>query len=773
MMDVVETNEDGIEQVQIYDFAERAYLEYSMYVLLDRALPNIADGLKPVQRRIVFAMSELGLKANAKFKKSARTVGDVIGKYHPHGDSACYEAMVLMAQSFTYRYPLVDGQGNWGSQDDPKSFAAMRYTESKLTEFTNILLNELSQGTVSWKPNFDGTLEEPALLPARLPHVLLNGTTGIAVGMATDIPPHNLTEVTDACIHLLQNPDAGLYEIHKFIKGPDYPTEAEIISPEEDILKAYRSGSGSIRMRAVYCSENGDIVITALPHQVPGTKVIEQIAAQMQSKKLPMVADIRDESDHENPTRIVIVPRSNRVNTETLMAHLFATTELERTYRVNMNVVGLDGRPGIRSLAAMLKEWLTFRIDTVKKRLQHRLDKVNERLHILEGLLIAYLNLDEIIEIIRNEDNPKEVMCSRFGLTDRQAEAILETRLRQLAKLEEMKIRGELDELSAEKKKIETTLGSDNRLRKLIVQEMELIRKKFGDARRSPIVQREEAHALSDAEILPTEAVTVILSEKGWVRSAKGHEVDAENLSFKSGDQLKDVAYGKSNQTAVFIGSSGRSYALAISSLPSARGYGEPLSGRLQPPPGAVFEFVLAVEPDQKILLSSDIGYGFITTQSELLTKNRAGKAVLTFPKDSKPLKPARIDDVENDQLIALSSEGRLLVYPVKDLPVLPRGKGNKIISVFPKKGDRLLMIAVIPPDAGIILHCGKRKMTLNAEQLADYTGERGRRGRKLPQGLRNVDKLEILRPEPEAEGPDSENENNIQLNILDDYPQE
>lgn len=765
MLESVELNEEGIEQIPIDAFAEKAYLEYSMYVLLDRALPHIGDGLKPVQRRIIYAMSELGLRSTAKYKKSARTVGDVLGKFHPHGDAACYEAMVLMAQSFSYRYPLIDGQGNWGSPDDPKSFAAMRYTESKLTEFTNILLNELSQGTVDWKPNFDGSLEEPTLLPARLPTILLNGTTGIAVGMATDIPPHNIKEIASACIHLLNHPESTIDDILSFVNGPDFPTEAEIISSREDITRIYTTGAGSIRMRAKTHRENGDIIITALPHQVSGTKVLEQIAGQMQSKKLPMVSDLRDESDHENPTRLVITPRSNKVDTDVLMAHLFATTDLERTYRVNMNVIGLDGKPRITNLLSMLSEWLTFRITTVKRRLQHRLNKVVERLHILEGLLIAFLNLDEVIEIIRNNDDPKPILIQRFGLTDRQAESILETKLRQLAKLEEMKIRGELDDLSKERKKLEATLASEKRLRTLIIKEIELMIKKFGDDRRSPIVEREDAQALTDAEILPTEPTTVLLSAKGWVRAAKGHDVDLEKLSFKAGDSLADVAYGKSNQNAVFIGSTGRSYTLPIRSLPSARGYGEPLTGRLQPPSGALFYYVLAGDDQLNILMSSDSGYGFITRLAELYTKNRAGKAILTIPKDSKPMRPLIISNSETDHVIAVSNVGRLLVFHISQLPVLPKGKGNKIISVFKDKGEVLAQIAVLPENHTLLVHCGKRTLTLDEQKLADYLGERGRRGKKLPQGFRNVDKLEIVQINaPDTEADESEN---IQLRFI------
>jgi topoisomerase IV subunit A len=763
MLESIELTEEGIEQIPIDDFAERAYLEYSMYVLLDRALPHVGDGLKPVQRRIIYAMSELGLRSTSKHKKSARTVGDVLGKFHPHGDAACYEAMVLMAQPFTYRYPLIDGQGNWGSPDDPKSFAAMRYTESRLTEFTNILLAELSQGTVDWKPNFDGTLDEPVVLPSRLPHVLLNGISGIAVGMATDIPPHNVSEVISACIHLLKNPSAGMEDILSHIKGPDYPTEAEIISSADDIAGAYRTGSGSIRMRAKYISENGDVIITALPHQVSGTKILEQIAGQMQNKKLPMVSDLRDESDHENPTRFVIVPKSNRVEVDTLMAHLFATTDLERTYRVNMNVIGLNGKPGIMNIEVILKEWLRFRVTTVKRRLNFRLNKILDRLHILEGLLIAFLNLDEIINIIRNEEDPKAEMKLRFGLTDRQAEAILETKLRQLAKLEEINIRSELDELSTERAKIETILASDKRLRTLIIKEMELINKKFGDRRMSPIVQRQEAQALSDAEILPTEAVTVLLSKKGWVRAAKGHDIDLEKLIFKSGDALADVAFGKSNQFSVFIGSTGRSYTLPVTGLPSARGYGEPLSGKLQPPPGAIFHHVLAGEPDQLILLSSGIGYGFITKLGELYSKNRAGKAMLKVPADSFPLHPEFVNDMNSDHVVAVSNEGYILIFPISQLPVLPKGKGNKIINIFSAKGESMKSIAILPAESGVIVHSGRRSFTIDQGKMGDFLGERGRRGRKLPMGFRNVTRLEI--PSEVSLEP----EDNEQLNIIND----
>lgn len=549
MSESLDLSLEGVERRSLADFTEQAYLNYSMYVIMDRALPHIGDGLKPVQRRIVYAMSELGLDADAKHKKSARTVGDVLGKYHPHGDSACYEAMVLMAQPFSYRYTLVDGQGNWGAPDDPKSFAAMRYTEARLSRYSELLLDELGQGTVDWVPNFDGTMNEPATLPARLPNLLLNGTTGIAVGMATDVPPHNLREVAAACVRLLDEPGATVEQLTEHVPGPDFPTEAEIITPKADLLKIYQTGRGSVRMRAVYRVEDGDIVVTALPHQVSGAKVLEQIAAQMQAKKLPMVADLRDESDHENPCRIVIIPRSNRVDAEELMTHLFATTDLESSYRVNTNVIGLDGKPQVKDLRTLLTEWLQYRVGTVRRRLQFRLDKVEKRLHLLEGLLIAFLNLDEVIRIIRSEDHPKPVLMERFGLTDLQADYILDTRLRQLARLEEMKIRGEQDELAKEREKLLALLGSEAKLKKLVRKEILEDAEKYGDARRSPLVERAEAKALSETELMPTEPVTVVLSEKGWVRCAKGHDIDATGLSYKAGDGFKAAAPGARTST--------------------------------------------------------------------------------------------------------------------------------------------------------------------------------------------------------------------------------
>jgi topoisomerase-4 subunit A len=739
---------DSTEQQPLRLFTEKAYLDYSMYVILDRALPNIADGLKPVQRRIVYAMSELGLSAAAKFKKSARTVGDVLGKYHPHGDSACYEAMVLMAQSFSYRYPLVDGQGNWGSMDDPKSFAAMRYTESRLTAYADTLLSELAHGTVDWTWNFDGTLEEPSLLPARLPNVLLNGSTGIAVGMATDIPPHNLREVASACIRLLDEPKATVEQLCEHVQGPDFPTQAEIITSRQEIIEMYRQGTGSLRMRAAYVSEDGDIVITALPHQVSGAKVMEQIAAQMREKKLPMVEDLRDESDHEDPTRIVIVPRSNRVDVESLMTHLFATTDLERSYRVNLNMIGLDGKPKVKNLAQLLTEWLEYRKQTVTRRLQHRLEKVSARLHILDGLLIAFLNIDEVIHIIRTEDEPKSALIKRFGLSDIQAEAILEIRLRHLAKLEEMKIRGEQDELSEERKGLEKILGSDKELKKMIRKELLADAEKYGDARRSPIVQRAAAQAMQETEIIASEPVTVVLSNMGWVRAAKGHEIEPGSLSYKAGDSFKMAALGKSLQQAVFLDSTGRSYSLAAHTLPSARGQGEPLTGRLNPPSGATFEAVFMGEEKQLMLLASDAGYGFVVELGELVSKNRAGKAILKLPSNSRVITPRLITNVKKDLLAAVTNTGHLLVFPVSELPILPRGKGNKIINIasakVAKREEYILDVIVLTENASLTLVAGKRSFTMKPADLKHYYGERGRRGNKLPRGFQKVDSLSV-----------------------------
>lgn len=738
----------GIEKQTMAQFTQSAYLNYSMYVIKDRALPHIGDGLKPVQRRIVYAMSELGLSAAAKYKKSARTVGDVLGKYHPHGDSACYEAMVLMAQPFSYRYPLVDGQGNWGAADDPKSFAAMRYTEARLSKFSEVLLKELGQGTVDWIPNFDGTMKEPEVLPARLPHILLNGITGIAVGMATDIPPHNVREVADACCTLLDKPKTELEELLDLVQAPDYPTDAEIITPKAEIRKIYSSGKGSIKMRAVYTEEQGDIVITALPHQCSGAKVLEQIATQMRAKKLPMVADLRDESDHENPTRIVIVPRSNRVKAEPLMAHLFATTDLEKNYRVNLNMLGLNGRPQVKDLKTILSEWLVFRRETVRRRLQYRLDKVLARLHILEGLLIAFLNIDEVIEIIRSEDEPKPVLMARFGITETQAEAILELKLRHLAKLEEMKIRGEQDELAKERDKLELTLGSERRMSTLLKKEIQEAAELYGDDRRSPVVERGEAKALSEKDLMPSESVTVVLSEKGWARFAKGHDIDAEGLSYKSGDSFKSLAKGRSNQPSVFLDSSGRAFATDTHSLPSARSQGEPMTGRFNVAPGANLEHVVMGEEKANFLMASDAGYGFITEFNDLVSKNKNGKALVTIPEATLLMTPQPIHDITTDRCLAISNEGRMLIFPIRDLPKLGKGKGNKIISIpsarVKSREEFVKVLGIVPDGASVTLHAGKRKLTLKPSDLEHYYGERGRRGNKLPRGLQRVDLMEV-----------------------------
>ncbi|ELO1775295.1 DNA topoisomerase IV subunit A [Vibrio fluvialis] len=739
---------DGVEQLPLRKFTEDAYLNYSMYVIMDRALPYIGDGLKPVQRRIIYAMSELGLSASAKYKKSARTVGDVLGKYHPHGDSACYEAMVLMAQPFSYRYPLVDGQGNWGAPDDPKSFAAMRYTEAKLSKFAEVLLSELGQGTVDWQPNFDGTMKEPKMLPARLPHILLNGVTGIAVGMATDIPPHNVREVAAATIHLIDNPQASLPDLMQYVKGPDYPTEAEIISPQIELEKVYRTGRGSVRMRAVWHKEGSDIVISALPHQVSGAKLLEQIANQMRAKKLPMVEDLRDESDHENPTRIVIVPRSNRVDCDLLMNHLFASTDLERSYRVNLNMIGLDNRPQVKGLVSILSEWIQFRRETVRSRLQHRLDKVLARLHILEGLLIAYLNIDEVIEIIRTEDDPKAVLMVRFGITDIQADAILDTKLRHLAKLEEMKIRGEQSELEKERQKLEELLGSERRLNTLLKKEIKADAETYGDDRRSPLVEREEAKALTERDLMPSEMITVVLSEKGWIRHAKGHDVDCEGLNYKAGDNYLAHACGKSNQQAVFLGSDGRSYSLESHTLPSARGQGEPITGRLNVAEGTSIRQVVMGEEDQLWLVGSDAGYGFVCKGTDLLSKNRSGKALVNLPDNSEVMTPQAVNDLQSDEILAITNQGRMLLFPIKDLPQLGKGKGNKIINIPAAKAksreEVVSHLLALPKDVSVTLYAGKRKLGLKPSDLDNFRGERGRRGALLPRGLQRVTRIEL-----------------------------
>ncbi|WP_043530156.1 DNA topoisomerase IV subunit A [Litchfieldella xinjiangensis] len=744
----IQVAEGDVERLSLREYTEKAYLDYSMYVILDRALPHIGDGMKPVQRRIIYAMRELSLTANAKYKKSARTVGDVLGKFHPHGDSACYEAMVLMAQSFSYRYPLVDGQGNWGSPDDPKSFAAMRYTEARLSKFSEALLAELGQGTVEWTPNFDGTMNEPVVLPARLPHVLLNGGTGIAVGMATDIPPHNVNEVVEATCHLLRHPEATATDLNRFLPAPDFPTAAEIITSRSDLKKVYESGRGSVKLRARYTLEEGNVVVTALPYQVSGSKVLEQIAAQMQAKKLPMVADLRDESTHEDPTRLVIEPRSNRVDIESLMAHLFATTDLEKNIRVNMNVIALDGRPRVMALPELLVEWLTFRRATVRKRLEHRLGKVEDRLHILEGLLAAYLNIDEVIRIIREEDEPKPALMNAFGLSERQAEAILELRLRHLAKLEEMKIRGEQDELEAERKHLKALLGSEAKLTDLIEEELREAAREHGDPRRSPLVEREESRALSEVELMGADPVTVVLSEKGWIRAARGHDIDPAGLSFKSGDSFHLAARGKTNQPLVLLDASGRAYTLAAHNLPSARSQGEPITGRINTVAGAHMAGLMLAPPETRYLLASDGGYGFVCRLSDLIGKNKAGKAVLSLPKGCNVLPPQPLPERERSSAAAVSNEGRLLVFDMDQLPEMTKGKGNKMIDIPGPRAARreefVRDLIIVPEGGALVIHAGKRKLTLKSGDLDYYRGERGRRGSKLPRGFQKVDRLEV-----------------------------
>ncbi|MDP9190453.1 MAG: DNA topoisomerase IV subunit A [Acidobacteriota bacterium] len=744
-----------IENQPVGDFARKAYLDYSMYVILDRALPHIADGLKPVQRRIVYAMSELGLGPTSKPKKSARTVGDVIGKFHPHGDSACYEAMVLMAQPFSMRYPLIEGQGNWGSPDDPKSFAAMRYTESKLARFAQSLLSELEQGTVEWGQNFDGTMREPKLLPSRLPHVLLNGATGIAVGMATDIPSHNIREIVNACLELLDNPDATLAQLTKHVKGPDFPTAAEIITPLAEIREMYKTGNGSVRQRAKWEVEDGAIVVTALPAQVSGNKVQQQIAQQMTAKKLPMVEDVRDESDQESPTRIVIVPRSNRVDLPELMTHLFATTDLERSYRINLNMIGLDGRPRLYNLRDLLAEWLEFRVETVRRRLQHRYDQVNARLHLLDGLMVAYLNVDEVIRIIRTDDEPKPALMRRFTLTDTQTDYILELRLRYLNRLEEMEIREEQAKLQEERSALERVLASKARLRAKVREELVKDAEEFGDARRSPLVEREAAKALDATALVPSEAVTVVLSERGWVRAGKGHDLDPTALPYRSGDQFLHAAKGRSNQLVVFLDSTGRTYSLPAHELPSAKSHGEPLTSSLAPPAGASFVGVMMGEPDDLWLLTTDDGYGFVARLEDLMTRLKAGKAVVNISKGAAVLRPQRVARYETDLIAAASSEGKLLAFEAVELPVLARGKGVQTIKIHrtPIAPEKVISTAVIPSDGTLVVHAGKRFTNLKGADLEAYVGKRAQRGLKLPRGFQNVSMIRSWSDRSERDG--------------------
>lgn len=751
MTDLALENHEGLEQIPLHRFSEKAYLDYSMYVILDRALPQIADGLKPVQRRILYAMSELGLSASAKYKKSARTVGDVLGKFHPHGDSACYEAMVLMAQPFSYRYPLIEGQGNWGAADDPKSFAAMRYTEARLSPYAQLLLSEIDQGTVDWQPNFDATLEEPKQLPARLPNLLLNGGSGIAVGMATDIPPHNLREIANACICLLKNPSAGLDTLLTFVPGPDYPSGAEIISSREDLVRLYETGGGSIRQRACFHIEQGDVVISALPYQVSGNRIIEQIAVQMQAKKLPMVEDLRDESDHQFATRIVITPRSSRVDVERLMSHLFATTELEKTYRVNMNVIALDGRPRVMGLRELLTEWLCYRRQTVTRRLEHRLKQVVERLHLLAGLLIALLNIDEVIRIIRREEEPKSVLMKRFALSDQQADYVLNTRLRQLARLEEIKLRAEETDLRKEQQRIQSLLDNRGKLTRLMIDEIQQDATRFGDERRSAVTARPVAVPLTDNELTPSEPLTVVLSEKGWIRAGKGHDIDPSTLTYKSGDRFAMAEKVRSDQLVVFLDSTGRSYSLLSNSLPSARGQGEPLTGRLEPPAGALFLYLLGGEQRDRYLLTSDLGYGFICYLNNLYAKTKAGKAVITLPKDARLLPPLRIEQHPGQRIAVATNAGRLLIFQLSEVPELAKGKGNRLIGLSSVRArednERMVGSAILKAESRLTIEVGERQLVLKPQDLETYQGERGRRGGLLPRGFRHVQRLFTAHP--------------------------
>ena len=743
-------SQNGIERQSVGEYSERAYLDYSMYVILDRALPFIGDGLKPVQRRIIYAMSELGLKSTAKFKKSARTVGDVLGKFHPHGDSACYEAMVLMAQPFSYRYPFIDGQGNWGAPDDPKSFAAMRYTESKLSPYADLLLAEINKGTVSWTDNFDGTIQEPLQLPAQVPNLLLNGTSGIAVGMATDVPPHNLLEVIAACIQLLEKPSTELDELMQIIPAPDYPTDAYIVSSKEDLRQMYETGNGSVKMRAGYIKEDGEIVIESLPYQTSGAKVITQIAAQMRNKKLPLVEDLRDESDHENPTRLVIVPRSNRVDCEQLMLHLFATTDLEKNYRVNMNVIGLNGKPQVKPLIPLLKEWLEFRMQVVVNRLQSRLDKILDRLHILDGLLIAYLNIDEVIAIIRREEKPKPVLIEQFKISEIQAEAILELKLRHLAKLEEVKIKSEADELGKERKSIELLLSSETRLKTYIKKELRVILEEFGDKRRCQIISDvSSAQAFNDQDMIPAENVTVVLSEKGWVKAAKGHEIDSSSLNYKSGDTYLKDAKGRSNQMAFFIDSTGRSYSIQANSLPSARGQGEPLTGKLTPPLGAEFIDVVMGKDEQAVILSSDAGYGFVSTLGNLNSKTKSGKHLITLSKQARANRLAIVEDVDNHYVAVATNRARLLIFPISELPHLSKGKGNKLIQIankdFIDREEFVIGVCAIKDNQKLKVQYGKKHKKYSFEELVNFVSHRARKGLILPGVFKKVDSIEAV----------------------------
>ena len=734
-----------VESISLKKYAEESYLNYAMYVILDRALPNIGDGLKPVQRRILYAMSELGLDAGSKYKKSARTVGDVIGKFHPHGDSAAYEAMVLMAQNFSFKYPFVDGQGNWGSQDDPKSFAAMRYTESKLTKFANLLIDELKSGTVDWQPNFDGSLLEPVIFPAKLPSILLNGTSGIAVGMATDIPSHNINEIIDATVFLLDNPRSELGDLLEIIKGPDFSNNASIIASEEELLEIYSTGRGGFKIQAQWVQEKNDIIINALPYQASGSKILEQIADQMLKKKIPMVVDLADEGDHEEPVRLVITLKSNRVNAEDVMNHLFASTDLQKNYRANMNLISLAGGPRVFDLLSLLKEWITFRKNTVIRRLEHRLDQVNDRLHILEGLLAVYLNIDEVIKIIRESDEPKKEIIREFKLTDIQANAILEIKLRQLAKLEQIKLEDERSKLSDEQKEIETILSSKARLKTLIKKELLEIKENFGEERKSPIKNASNAKVFSEEETLVTEPITVVLSEAGWIRSGKGHEIDPSSLSYRGEDKLQDYARGKSNQTAVFIDSSGKVFSIASHSLPSARGMGEPISGRVNAESGVNFISALIGEPDDKFIFTNTAGYGYISEFSNTISNKKTGKAFMKIPEGASLIKSQKLRE-DHQYIAAVSSIGKLLIFKLDELPILPKGKGNKIINIptakFKSKEEKMLDIQLLAEDSNLVVHYGTKTRSLPFKDWQHYISSRAKRGNILAGHLKRVESI-------------------------------
>ena len=727
------------ERQSIGEFTEKAYLNYAMYVILDRALPHVADGLKPVQRRIVYAMSELGLSAAAKHKKSARTVGDVLGKYHPHGDSACYEAMVLMAQSFSYRYPLIDGQGNFGSADDPKSFAAMRYTESRLTHYAQNLLKEADQGTVDWIDNFDGSLKEPERLPARLPNILLNGGSGIAVGLSTDIPPHNVNEVVDACIALLDDPDISSAGLCQHVPGPDFPTEAEIITPRAELEKMYATGTGNVRQRARYRLEDGQVVVDALPFQASGSKVLEQIAAQMQAKKLPLISDLRDESDHEHPVRLVLIPRSRQVDIDALMAHLFATTDLEKSYRVNMNVINLDGRPEVQNLKRLLEQWLCYRRQTMTRRLQWRLEKIERRLEVLQGFLLAYLHIDEVIAIIREADEPKPRLMAHFDLTERQAQAILEIRLRQLARLEKIAVEREQAELSAELEDLHKLLNDQSAFTQQLREELQADAAQFGDARRSPLVERDQAQALDQRRLLPAEPVTVVLSKNGWIRAAKGHEVDPLALSYKAQDGYQAHARCKSTDAVVLFDQNGRAYTVHAHDLPSARGQGEPVTKHVSAPSGSRFQALVVAVAGGRVLLASEVGYGFITAADKLVARQKSGKAVVSLADGVQMLAP-RVLTAQSKWLVLCSSSGHMLLLGLDTLPELAKGRGNKLIGL--KAGETITAACVLTEHSTLEITAGKRSMRVNPQDLAAYAGKRGARGRLLPRGLQRVDKL-------------------------------